>query len=335
MPEAHQAFGVSEKIAQQAREWLVRLDSDRPLGIDEQQALHEWLHRSPAHEQELRRLSAFWNEANVLTELSVPSQTPHEAASPKRWGLPRFAAAAVAVCVVFVSLWLTGKSHDRNSIYVTAIGEMSQQILADASRVRLNTDSQIQVDYNADERAVRLLRGEAFFEVEKDSDRSFNVYAGNRLVRAVGTAFAVRMLEGAVEVTVSEGRVDVLHNVPELRQRTAAPAAASLVRGDRVVLRADGTTSLSQLDADGVERELAWREGYLSFKRATLADMVVEVNRYIPEQLVVDDAVAKMRVGGRFKLDDTPSMLAMFEASFGLSSQRIDAQRIRLQRAGK
>ena len=59
-------------VAEEAAGWLIRLDADTPPSRDELQALGEWLHRSPAHREELERLAALWGRMNVLTELAVP-----------------------------------------------------------------------------------------------------------------------------------------------------------------------------------------------------------------------------------------------------------------------
>ena len=60
-------FSDRDRIEQEAREWLIRLDSDTEPSAEEVRALRAWVARSPAHRQELLRISAFWNDANILT----------------------------------------------------------------------------------------------------------------------------------------------------------------------------------------------------------------------------------------------------------------------------
>ena len=59
-------------LAEEAAEWLIRLDADTPPTRQELQTLGEWLNRSPAHREELEKLAAIWGRLNVLTELAVP-----------------------------------------------------------------------------------------------------------------------------------------------------------------------------------------------------------------------------------------------------------------------
>src|SRR5690606_23127337 len=94
--------------------------------------------------------------------------------------------------------------------HTTEVGEHRTFSLPDGSTITLNTNSELKVTYDKDFRNIRLLRGEAHFEVARDLDRPFLVYAGNGLVRAVGTAFTVFIHDPKeVEVTVTHGVIEV------------------------------------------------------------------------------------------------------------------------------
>jgi transmembrane sensor len=80
--------------------------------------------------------------------------------------------------------------------------------LPDGSRVELKDGSEVVVQYSASERRVKLTGGEAHFTVWKDKTRPFIVNAAGVEVRAVGTAFNVRLEAKSVEVLVTEGRVE-------------------------------------------------------------------------------------------------------------------------------
>jgi len=77
--------------------------------------------------------------------------------------------------------------------YATRIGERSTIRLADGSVVTLDTASRVSLDLTTANREVHLLGGQANFEVAKDKARPFVVYAGDRRITAVGTAFDVRL----------------------------------------------------------------------------------------------------------------------------------------------
>lgn len=232
-------------LAEEAAEWLIRLDADTPPTRDEIKALGEWLHRSPAHREELESLAWLWGRMNVLTELAVPlgkharagtGTLPESPAAPKqwpwRWAGPR--TASVAACLVFVVaiggvLLARGPATDpllaSNGLYATAVGQQETTTLADGSEVILNTNSQISVDYGEAYRQVHLLQGEALFRVAKNAERPFRVYAGNGRIDALGTAFSVYLNGEDVNVTVTEGRVSLASLSPS-RSKVAQPAAS-------------------------------------------------------------------------------------------------------------
>jgi transmembrane sensor len=230
-------FSDRDRIEQEAREWLIRLDSDTEPSAEEVRALRAWVARSPAHRQELLRISAFWNDANILTELSIPLETTTQSVASRlrRFFAPLMsvnrcsalaASLVLAVTIGAVSLVVMQPSDATNGIYVTAIGGIQERKLVDGSILKINTDSQVQVDYSDNVRKIRLLRGEAHFQVSHNANWPFEVYAGTRMVKAIGTAFSVQLSNDSVQVTVSEGRVDIAAAVA--KQQRVLPLSVGL-----------------------------------------------------------------------------------------------------------
>ena len=236
-------FVCQQDIEEQTADWLARLDSSSPPQGEELAELKAWLNRSSAHRDCLRQLAEFWDQANVLTELSFPLRhdrraevAPADAGGPVAgfwvWAQSLSWQSAGATVMVFtlvfmlgVSAWLSDRwsgvhpSVAGNGVYETRIGEQNTITLVDGSTIQLNTNSRVEVDYTDARRTIVLMQGEAHFDVSKDPSRPFEVSAGLGRVRAVGTAFTVRfggllsqaVLEGAqpraLAVTVTEGKV--------------------------------------------------------------------------------------------------------------------------------
>ena len=108
-------FTGHETIREEARKWLIRLDNNTPLADKEIEALREWLGRSQAHRRELRRISRFWDNANILAELAIPLTKPgrsgkktlfgHRSTKYARYGLATLAATVLlAVCITLFNL---------------------------------------------------------------------------------------------------------------------------------------------------------------------------------------------------------------------------------------
>src|SRR3546814_2061558 len=93
--------------------------------------------------------------------------------------------------------------------YATSVGEIRRVPLADGSIAAINTASAIDVKLDDAARHVRVVEGEAWFQVARDKQRPFVVAAGRARVRAVGTAFSVRRRAGGADVLVTEGEVEV------------------------------------------------------------------------------------------------------------------------------
>ena len=237
-------FRDQSVLAEEAAEWLIRLDADTPPTREDLQQLGEWLQRSPAHREKLEGLAALWGRMNVLTDLAVPlgkhtraaaSMPPKRSGAPKRlsWRRHQLRTASVTALVITaialgLALLVRAPATDplltTNGLYATAVGQQKTTTLADGSEIILNTNSQIRVDYGEKFRRVHLLQGEALFTVAHYADRPFRVYAGDGRIEALGTAFSVYLKGGDVNVTVAEGRVSVASVNPSRRKDASGSA---------------------------------------------------------------------------------------------------------------
>jgi transmembrane sensor len=336
-------FETRATIEQQAREWLIRLDGDQRLSAAEREELRAWMDRSSLHREALTRVSSFWKQANALTELAVPLArrgSEHARVSLRRWQTLAPILAGIVAAALVLSWWLERSDGAANGTYGTAIGQQQTLTLPDKSSLQLNTDSQVQVLYSAGVRSVRLLRGEALFTVAPNPRRPFEVHAVDGVVRAVGTAFSVHLDGGTVDVTVTNGAVEVSELSapfpPATPNSTSHPPARRLGQ-----LKAGETTRFSAeaqrinvrvLAAPEMERRLAWHEGYLVFSGEPLSEVVAQVNRYSPVTLhIADPKLASVGVGGRFRIGDLDAILDVLHTEFGVRSHRIDEREIELE----
>src|SRR5690606_2450025 len=128
-----------------------------------------------------------------------------------------------------------------------------------------------------------LVQGEAQFSVARDSARPFIVRAGGVDVRAVGTAFNVKLAGASIELLVTEGTVHVAP-APTLLRGAAdgvapTPAAefqASLSAGQRTIIpvASEGAAPVVlEASRDEVERLLLWKPRLLDFNATPLAEV--------------------------------------------------------------
>lgn len=185
--------------------------------------------------------------------------------------------------------------------YVTAPNQSSTVTLPDGTRVSMNLNTALRVDYDARQRRVHFSRGQAFFDVARDAARPFVVTAADQRIQALGTQFDVKLLDPErLEIVLLEGRISVERDRRTLVDRLVQRAArVELEHDQRVIVRADALPVVTPTDA---QRATSWREGWIVFEDETVAQAIGELNRYSPRPLVaVDDGVGRMRLSGVFR----------------------------------
>ncbi|MEM7706892.1 MAG: FecR domain-containing protein [Pseudomonadota bacterium] len=336
-------------IAAEAASWLAQLDQGELSNAD-RLALAEWVNRSPRHAEELRLLAQLWSDVDgCLDDLLLTAE------KPSLWRVLRHgfvirplqlasaAAAGVALLALGSALWLGQVSLDPAAVppavHQTLRGESRSLTLSDGSRVLLNTDSVAEIRETATARIVRLIRGEAIFEVEPDPQRPFQVVAGDGLVEAVGTRFVVRVLENKINLLVTSGRV-------KLAAFDALPLAP---RGDGPISLDNRPTELvdaghrARLDRRQatvepvaqkiMDRQTAWRDGRLIFEGEPLEYVVSEIGRYTETRIVISDAdLRETPMGGVFQTGEVEALLTALESSMNIEVDRIRDDLVYLKR---
>jgi transmembrane sensor len=237
----------------------------------------------------------------------------------------RFVASGVAA--LFLGAAGTWWIDWRDQTYVSKLGQIRRVKLSDGSRMVLNTASEATVRFDKARREIELATGEGLFQVAKDPTRPFVVRAGFVSVRAVGTVFAVRTADQRVDVTVTEGVVELVDNSTSgggVIRRVAANERATVMETSEVQVQ-----SMPHAEA---ERRLAWRDGMLDFAGEPLTTAVEEINRHNHRQIVVDDpALASRPVVGMFRANDPDNFAATVATALGVESiDQDDAIHLRL-----
>jgi transmembrane sensor len=299
-------------IQAEAASWLARLQSSRKSPQTEG-AFRAWLAESDDHAEAFERATEIWDMLpSAAAEYSGSELRPSRVRRQFGVAAKQLAiAASLALLVISGSAWwLT-----RPPVYETRVGEQRVVMLADHSRVALNTDSELEIRYSKAERRVVLDQGEALFEVSHDAARPFLVVSGDQIVRAIGTRFVVRHDDGETRVTLLQGKVQILG--PEAALRTPLIV---LKPGQRLTVTADAGASL---DTPSLDAAIAWRRGEIVFDNLTLIDAAEELNRYSDDHLVIaDPRIASLRVSGVFSTKDVPEVAKAFAALYGLKIEQ-------------
>lgn len=313
-------------ITEAASYWLIKHDADS-LSPDDQRAFESWLAVSSTHREAYERAQSMWDnfeqDADPAELRVLRTAALGVAPAPKPW--PRIAAVA-AICGIAASLALSLKSaHDIKSDvvttssaptptekYSTARNERSTVTLSDGTVVTLNLGTTLNVAFTPAERFVRIIQGQAFFEVAKNPLRPFVVAAADRRVTALGTQFDVRLDPDRIEVVLLEGKVAVDHTTPTMLERlNVRKSHVELKPGEKLVAALGEPVTVTDTNA---QRVTSWRQGWVVFENETVGTAVAELNRYADRPLTVpDESVRNLRLSGVFRVGQPDRFAAIIQ----------------------
>jgi transmembrane sensor len=330
---------IPDAMAEQAAAWLAR--RDRGLSPAEQDEYLQWLGADPRHTEAVTQHAAALERMMQLYEWQPAHDTepnpdlfkPSPSAAALRWARThRFwsagLAAAAAVAVGFI-LWSPRSAPVPVAEAPKSYLHVNERLaLPDGSRVELKDGAKLVVQYSENERRVKLTTGEAHFTVWKDKARPFIVDAAGIEVRAVGTAFNVRLEQKSVEVLVTEGRVAVDDTgvgavAPNRPDGEAVEGNGPyrearqffISQGERAVVARDDLATapvVAPVTTEDISRELDWQAPRLQFNETPLADAVAEFNRLNRHQIVIaDPELNSRRIGGTFRPDNVEGFVRM------------------------
>jgi transmembrane sensor len=264
--------------------------------------LQAWRNALPENEKLFAELSAEWELANKdLSEKNIiPDKEkiwnkiqkqiqPLVISYPKSFVI-RVASIAATVALI-IGLSISFLVNDKmteiptlTSTFIAPVGQKSQLVLTDGTKVWLNSGSKLIYTnkFGEKDRAVRL-KGEAFFDVTKNKDLKFIVNAGKVNVVVHGTAFNVKSYPADDNIAVSllRGKVDVVSS-------ENSESIALLAPGQRVVVGKKNLTSKIEkcdADIDGI-----WRLEKLKFEGATIAEVAEKLGKWYGLNIEVKDA---------------------------------------------
>jgi transmembrane sensor len=238
----------------------------------------------------------------------VRAAETHGTQRSHRW-LPAAIAAGMALIAAGVGWFWTRFEHvapPETYAYRTSHGERRTLELRDGSRVTLDANSVLTARLGPHERSLTLERGEAFFQVARDASRPFVVRAGTTRVKALGTAFNVRMSGDRTVVSVTEGEVEFVADVP-VRSATSR-LTAQVVAGEGLSYVDGG--SLQTLSPREAPLATAWLKGRRQYRNEALRYVLADVDRYTGHKIrVADEATGDLRFTGTLNLENSDAWL--------------------------
>lgn len=307
-PDPIEERAIAEHVARHSGEWT---------SADEQR-LDDWLAEDPTHRRAWQRVSQLWETAGALPLRPATHATHRQPHLLRRHAVPMFAGLAVMLLLVPLGMRLW---YGETQTVSTRMAQQKTITLSDGTSITLDADSELTFQVGHGQRRATLTRGEAFFTVQHDAHRPFEVTAGTGRIIDLGTQFNVDIRNGAVNVAVLEGKVGISH----------AKGETELVAGQGAGYDAAGAISPVAAVDDSVA---IWREGKRVYRGVPLNEVLQGMHRYLPVSFeLTDPALAQLRISGVFRVTDLHAFLATLQTSFPVRARWLDDRRIELSPA--
>lgn len=300
-----------DTVLDAAIRWHIRLLT-QPADPHTRQGFETWLSEHPTHAhvwQRLQDMGGRWRPASTTLGPEAIAGVLRRASSVQARRSRRKVLGALGALGLGSALsWRMYDAAGWQRVWAdhsTGRGERRRLALPDGSVLHLNTDSAVNIRYDAHARRVVLLAGEIYLESAADPQgRGLWVESAEGRAQALGTRYRVWREAHATGVAVDAGSVALW---PALADPTRA--AAILGPGQQARL-----TTHEALDIHPIARDTrddsAWVNGQLSVRNLPLSAVLDELARH-HGPIAYEPDVAPLRVSGDFRLDDTRGILAL------------------------
>ena len=184
-------------------------------------------------------------------------------------------------------------------------------VLSDGTKVWLNAATVLQFPTSfrgRTHRRVKLISGEAYFEVSKDKAHPFIVSTGNQNVTVLGTTFDVKAYSQIIRTTLLEGSVQLNLSNSKRNPNTRLqlkPGEQSTNDGQHIAKRLVDT-----------DLEVAWKNGKIKFRDASLQSILAEAERWYNIDIEYKMPIHNMRLtGGISRKSNLATLLRLLKLS--------------------
>jgi transmembrane sensor len=311
----NQSRAFDDQRRADAADWVVRLQA-ADLDAAGALAFDAWLQASPANTAAYDDALMVWQTYESYAPQVRDGLATRRVRPDRRGIFVGFGAVAAAAAAAVVLLPQMQVAETQS--FVTARGEHRTVQLADGTKIDLDAGTRLSVRLARDGREVTLTEGQAVFDVTPDARRPFQIAAGDRMVRVVGTQFDVRRRDGKLSVTVARGAVEV-------RPAEGAAGAAYRLHPGQRLDHLEGARTVRVTAAEPAE-VLAWRTGRLVYRGQPLGEVVADLNQQFPTQIRIADAdLAATPVSGVLVLDDQDAVIRRLALLAPLRAVRSEA----------
>lgn len=289
----------------------------------EKKQFDQWLGESEANRELFEKNKILWNRLDgVYThsgfDLSAAKknirrriQDKKQATKQRKMRVWISAAASVLLLIGLglSALYLSNQIFADKIVY--ASGEQVKEIvLSDGSHVWLNTASTLQVAGNFGKRQRKvILKGEAYFEVNRDESKPFKILAGETVTEVLGTSFNVNLdtISGNVNIIVNSGKVGFYQSGQKDYQKILTPVdhATYLAKNQKISVSANSNPNF-----------LSWKTGVLKFYDTPIGEVCSVLSKHYHQQVICADRLSGLTLTGTFQNESLDNILNAMKLTF-------------------
>lgn len=304
---------MQASIAAQAADWLTRLED---ASEEELRAFHAWQQADPRHAAAVQSMQAMIEQLEGLR----PQRDSAHSALSAGWSVNNKAhtlrkhATTLTLGLLALALptWLALQHFPLDYLLAdihSGTAQWKTQTLADNSRITLNSNSAVDIDFDASQRVITLVQGEVLVDVAKDAARPFIVKTAHGSVTALGTRFIVSRQADVTQLSMLESRVKAMPATE------SSPAVVS--QGQGIAIHSNELGPVHSIDAASLED--AWRLHQLVVQDRPLPEVLAALSRHTHGHISYDQAsLQHLRVTAVLPLDDSQQALQLLADSLPL-----------------
>lgn len=302
---------ITRRDRTDAHRWVM-LMLDEPDVYAQQVA--DWIERKPARRDVYVGLLKNVDSAARASALMSLSKVQGRRPGPvyRWWNASPMLAALSALVAACAFAWLASNALGLGTAqiiarasartFTTEVGEVRTEHLEDGSSIVLDTDSEARVDFTAQHRAIKILRGRARITVAQDTDRPLKVSAGAVSIEPSGRIFDVSLI-GATGNTVSVAAIEGGLDLRTGKQTSPNGQLLPVRAGQAVVVDGIGETKPAIAIARASDQQ--WVTGVRSFDDAPISEVIAEANRYSNVKLeLADPSLGSRRIFADIEIRD-------------------------------
>lgn len=302
---------------EQAAEWFAILhDEPNQESIDDWKT---WLQSSDKNRTAWRQIEKTAKRFQDLRENKAQSAMAAGLLSAQQNSISRRELIIKSVLLGLVTTGVigAGRQHpeliDKTMAFAaderTSIGAIREILLPDKTKLWLNTNSAVNIEYTDQRRLLKLVSGEIYIDTAKDIHRQFFAKTRHGLLQALGTEFNVRQFSNYSELSVFEGAVEIQLKNSNIKRVDA---------GGSVTFDENRFLATSQVSST----QSSWIQGLLVAENMPLSQLIEELRRHHHEHIFLASELENLRVMGTYPLTHLDKSLQLLGNALPIETER-------------